>query len=115
MVELQDARLDDVFHALANPTRRLILRRLARGEETVGTLAQPFDMSLAAISKHVLVLESADLVERMRQGRETRCRLKPQALDRAASALDHYRDFWTAQLDALETQLSEDAASSSDA
>ena len=105
MVDLQDAQLDSVFHALANPTRRLILGRLATGDETVGGLAQPFKMSLAAVSKHVLVLEAADLVERTREGRETHCRLKHDALEQAADALEHYRQFWTSQLDALEQHL----------
>ena len=104
MVEYQ-RRLDDVFHALADPTRRSMLRSLAARERTVGELAGPFDMSLAAASKHVRMLERAGLVRRTVQGRTHYCRLNPRPLAGARDWLDFYERFWVQGLDALETLL----------
>ncbi len=93
--------LDLVFSALSDPTRRAMLERLRKGELTVGSLAEPFDMSLPAISKHVKILENAGLVSRAVDGREHYCRLSPKALQNAAAYLDHYRTFWNQRLDSL--------------
>jgi DNA-binding transcriptional ArsR family regulator len=101
MVEYR-ATLDHVFGALADPTRRAILARLARGEALVTELAEPFPMSLNAVSKHVRALERAGLVRRTVVGREHHCALEPAPLRRASSWLEHYRAFWEGRLDALE-------------
>ncbi len=98
-------RLDGVFHALASGTRRSMLQRLAAGERTVGELAEPHAMSLAAVSKHIDVLERAGLVTRLKAGRNTRCHLNAAALAEATRVLDAYRSFWIGQLDALERYL----------
>jgi DNA-binding transcriptional ArsR family regulator len=100
-------RLDGVFHALASPTRRRMLTRLARGSATVGALAAPLRMSLPAASKHVRVLEAAGLLRRTVRGREHHCRLTAAPLHTAAEWLAHYRRFWDARLDALEALLIE--------
>lgn len=111
MVELQPARLDAVFHALGDGTRRRMLRSLADGQRTVGELAAPFDMSLAAASKHIKALEKAGLVRRTIQGRTHLCRLEPRALADAHDWIAFYRRFWTDRFDTLETLLrQEDAA-----
>ena len=96
-----DAPLDATFGALADPTRRAILARLARGEATVTELAAPFDVSLPAVSKHLRVLESAGLLRREIDGRIHRCRLAPEPMKDAAAWIETYRVFWEAQLDAL--------------
>lgn len=93
--------LDRTYSALADPTRRAMLVRLARGEATVGELGQPFAMSRPAVSKHVCVLERAGLLSRRRQGRNQICRLEPDALTWAAEWLERHRTFWTVQLAAL--------------
>ncbi len=93
--------LDLVFSALSDPTRRAMLERLRKGELTIGSLAEPFDMSLPAISKHVKILENAGLVSRAVEGREHYCRLSPKALQNAAAYLNHYRTFWNQRLDSL--------------
>jgi DNA-binding transcriptional ArsR family regulator len=98
-------RLDRTFSALADGTRRAILARLARGDTTVGKLAQPFRMSRPAVSKHLRVLERAGLVRRTREGRVNRCRLDATAMQEAAEWVERYREFWTGQLDALATYL----------
>jgi DNA-binding transcriptional ArsR family regulator len=105
MVELQDARLDAVFHALGDLTRRRMLAQLAEGERTVGQLAEPYDMSLAAASKHVKALEAAGLIRREVQGRTHVCRLEAGPLAEADAWLRHYERFWTARLDRLEALL----------
>jgi DNA-binding transcriptional ArsR family regulator len=97
--------LDAVFHALADPTRRAILRSLAEEPASVGALAAPHRMSLAAASKHIKALERAGLVRRRVQGRTHVCSLAPRPLGDAAAWLDFYRGFWTAQLDALDAAL----------
>jgi DNA-binding transcriptional ArsR family regulator len=99
--------------ALADPTRRAILRRLSRGEVRVTNLAQPFAISLNAVSKHIRVLERARLVRRRRAGREHLLSLNPASLDEAAAWIHEQRAFWTARLDALENILrAEDRAAS---
>ena len=90
-----------VFAALADPTRRAIVARLMEGRATVGELAEPFAMSLAAVSKHVKVLERAGLVSQEREGRLRHCRLEPAPLRDADAFLARYRPFWTSSLDAL--------------
>ena len=105
MVELQSERLDAVFHALADPTRRAMLRGLAHGEQSVSELAAPFRMSLAAASKHVRTLERAGLVRRKVRGRTHLCRLDAEPLGRADAWLRFYERFWTGRLDALEREL----------
>lgn len=93
--------LDLVFGALADATRREILSRLADGERTVGELAEPFDMTRPAISKHLRVLERAGLVRRKADGRVSRCRLDAGPMRDAAEWVEGYRSFWEGQLDAL--------------
>ncbi|WP_130620016.1 ArsR/SmtB family transcription factor [Dyella amyloliquefaciens] len=105
MVESQALPLDAVFQALTDPTRRAMLRRLAEGERNIGELAAPFDMSLAAASKHVKVLERAGLVRRVIQGRTHVCRLDPAPLAAADEWLRFYEQFWNRQLDALDALL----------
>lgn len=105
MVELKAHGLDRVFHALADPTRRAMLRRLAEGEHSVGELAEPFDMSFAAAAKHVKVLEGAGLLKRTIDGRTHRCRIVAGPLAEADRWIAHYQHFWTNRLDALEGAL----------
>ena len=97
-----EQNLDLVFHALGDPTRRAILDRLAEGEATVGHLSRPFDLSFAAVSKHLGVLERAGLVTREARGRERVCQLNPAALDDARAWLEFHERFWADRLDALE-------------
>lgn len=96
-----ERRLDLIFHALANRTRRALLARLTRRPERVTELAQPFDMSLPSVSKHLRVLERAGLVARAIDGRVHRCSLDATALQEVSEWLDHYRTFWGDTLDAL--------------
>lgn len=110
MVEYQDARLDAVFHALGDATRRHMLSRLAEGAHTVGQLAEPLSMSLAAASKHVKALETAGLIRREIQGRTHVCKLEAGPLASADAWLRHYERFWATRLDRLEALLREDAA-----
>ena len=108
MVELQPtptAQLDAVFHALGDATRRRMLRDLAVGQRSVGELAAPFDMSLAAASKHVKALEKAGLVRREVQGRTHICRLEPRPLEDAHEWIAFYERFWSRRLDILESLL----------
>ncbi|MBZ0216904.1 MAG: metalloregulator ArsR/SmtB family transcription factor [Fimbriimonadaceae bacterium] len=102
MVEYQEQALDATFSALADPTRRAILARLATGDMTVGELAAPFDMSLAAVSKHLRVLAKAELVSQHKEGRARRCRLEPQAMKAAARWIEFYKQFWNEKFDSLE-------------
>lgn len=104
MVE-QAQRLDRIFRALGDPTRRAMLRRLSRQEHTVGELAEPFQMSLAAASKHVKALEHAGLVRRTVRGRTHFCQLNPQPLAEADVWLRSYERLWTKRLAALEALL----------
>ena len=106
MVKHSSEILDAVFGALADPTRRSILERLAWGESRVTDLAEPFDMSLPAISKHLRILEEAGLLTRQREGRVHRIRLKSKTLKEAVDWLEYYRQFWETRLDSLEKYLS---------
>jgi DNA-binding transcriptional ArsR family regulator len=108
MVELQESGLDAVFHALGDVTRRRMLHSLSQGERTVGQLAEPFQMSLAAASKHVKALESAGLIRREVRGRQHICRLEAGPLSTAHDWLRVYEQFWTARLDRLEDLLRQD-------
>ena len=101
MVELDSQRLDAVFHALGDTTRRRMIRALAEGERTVGELAQPFAMSLAAASKHIKALESAGVVRREVRGRRHVCRLEAAPLADADSWLRTFEGFWNSRLDIL--------------
>src|SRR5918995_6725444 len=99
------ANLDQTLTALADPTRRAILQRLSRGEARVTELARPFAMSLNSVSKHIRMLERAQLVRRRRAGREHVLSFNPQPLDEAAAWIEAQRAFWTERLDALEREL----------
>lgn len=102
MVEQYSSDLDTVFKALADPTRRAMLQRLVHEELSVSALAEPLDMSLAAASKHIQVLERAGLVRRTVQGRTHTCRLDAAPLHAGMEWLRHYERFWTERVDALE-------------
>ena len=105
MVDKTPARLDALFHALADPTRRAMLRSLAAQPRNVGELAAPFAISLAAASKHIQVLERAGLIAREVQGRVHLCRLDARPLHAGAEWLRHYERFWNQRLHALEALL----------
>ncbi len=107
MVE-QKSDADLVFHALGDPTRRMMVERLSKRAMTIGELAQPLSMTLAGASKHVGVLEKAGLVLREKRGRERVCTLNPAPLLAARDWVEHYSQFWNARLDALEEALRED-------
>jgi DNA-binding transcriptional ArsR family regulator len=100
-------RLDATFAALADPTRRAILARLASGATSVSELAEPFAMSMPAISKHLKVLQRAGLIERGREAQWRPCRLAPAPLKDASDWLEHYRRFWEESFDRLEDYLRE--------
>lgn len=102
MVEYTPESLNRVFSAVADPTRRAILRALAKNPATITEIAKPFAVSLNAVSKHVMVLERAGLIHREIQGREHLCSLDPRPLREATAWLDHYRQFWDVRLEALE-------------
>jgi DNA-binding transcriptional ArsR family regulator len=108
MVELLAPELTPIFHALSDSTRRRMLIELTSGERTVSQLAEPFDMSLAAASKHIKVLESAGLLQREVRGRAHLCRLDPGPLETAHEWLTFYERFWTARLDILDRLLREE-------
>ena len=111
MVKQYPERLDAVFGALADPTRRAMLRELAAQSRTIGELAAPFEISLAGASKHIQVLERAGLIQREVQGRVHTCRLDARPLHAGAEWLRHYERFWNQKLDVLEAMLkAEDAA-----
>jgi len=105
MVEYSPTQLDAVFHALADSTRRRMLRSLGGHPRSVGELAAPFQISLAAASKHIKVLERAGLVTRTIHGRTHLCRLQPEALAAGQQWLRFYEQFWNQKLDALEASL----------
>jgi DNA-binding transcriptional ArsR family regulator len=100
-------QLSRTFNALSDPTRRAILTRLSHGEATVGELAEPFDISLPAVSKHLKVLERAGLISRGRQAQWRPCRLKAEPLKDATNWLDEYRQFWEESFDRLDDYLKE--------
>lgn len=97
--------LSTTFAALADPTRRAILARLALGETSVNQLAEPFEISLPAVSRHLKVLEKAGLITRGREAQWRPCKLNPDQLKTAADWLDYYRKFWEASFDRLEDYL----------
>lgn len=105
MVEIASDRLDAVFHALADPTRRSMLRRLREGDQNLTELAAPFDMSFAGASKHVRALEKAGLVRRTVKGRTHICHLETAPLAAIEEWIQFYTRFWGNSLDALEREL----------
>lgn len=105
--QYSDAYLDNTFAALADPTRRAILARLALGETSVSELAAPHRMSLPAVSKHLGVLERAGLLTRTKSGRVHLCQIVAKPMRDAAAWIGHYRRFWETQLDSLERFLGE--------
>jgi DNA-binding transcriptional ArsR family regulator len=102
---MADDPLSLTFAALADPTRRAILARLADGEATVNELAEPFDMSLPAISKHLKVLERAGLISRGKDAQYRPCRLEAEPLDSAVDWIDHHRKIWEDRFDQLEVHI----------
>src|SRR5688500_6064747 len=102
---ITEDRLSTTFAALADPTRREILARLARGEATVNQLAEPFQMSLQAVSKHLKVLERAGLVTRARTAQWRPARLEGRPLEDASGWLERYREFWEGSFDRLDEHL----------
>ena len=107
MVEYSSKLLDRTFGALADQTRRRILAQLAKGEECVTDLARPHAMSLAAVSKHLIVLEKAGLVKRRRDGRVHSLRLEAKPMKEAQAWIDRYRKFWEGNLDRFEDYLNQ--------
>lgn len=103
--------LDRIFHALSDATRRSILQRMGDGELTVTQIAEPYDLTLAAISKHLKVLDSANLIERRKVGSYQLIKLNAETLMNARQWLDHYERFWTKRLDMLADMLNEKAKS----
>ena len=99
--------LSETLFALADPTRRAMLARLSKGEATVNELAEPFDMSLPAISKHLKVLERAKLISRSRNAQWRPCKLESEPLRKLDGWLDEYRELWEGRLDRLEDYLRE--------
>ena len=106
--ELSDAEVDRIFHALADATRRDILRRTLAGEASVSELAGRYAMSFAAVQKHVAVLEGAGLVTKQNRGRERLVRADPDTLARAQALLDAYADLWRGRIDRLDAVLADD-------
>ncbi len=105
MMPLAEERLDATFTALADPTRRAIVARLARGDATVNELAAPFEMSLPGISKHLKVLERSGLISRSRHGQFRPCHLERGVLDTAAEWIEEYRRIWDERFDKLDAHL----------
>ncbi len=103
----EDERLDETFAALANSTRRAILARLATGEANVGELAEPFDLSMPAISKHLAVLERAGLISRGQRAQYRPCTLTPEPLEAVATWTEYYRPVWEARFDRLGDYLAD--------
>lgn len=107
MVHSRNQQLDETFYALSDPTRREMLARMAGGERSVAELAEPFEMSAPAISKHLRVLERAGLLKQEKEGRVRMCHLVAQPLKEAADWVEQYRQFWDVRLDRLEEYLEE--------
>lgn len=105
---LDDAAIDRVFRALADATRRDIVRRTFAGEASVTELASAYDMSFAAVQKHVAVLEAADLVAKIPRGRERIVRGNPHTIRRAQELLGHFEQLWRGRIDRLDALLAED-------
>jgi DNA-binding transcriptional ArsR family regulator len=103
----RDQELDLTFHALADPTRRAILARLAKGEATVNELAEPFDISLPAISRHLKVLEKAGLISRGKDAQFRPCRLEPEGLRDVHAWIDAYKEHWEQRFDRLAAYLTQ--------
>lgn len=108
-IELSDAEVDRIFRALADATRRDIVRRTLTGEASVSELAASYDMSFAAVQKHVAVLEGAGLVTKSPNGRERIVRGNPDTIRRAQALLDSYEQIWQARIDRLDALLAEDS------
>jgi DNA-binding transcriptional ArsR family regulator len=106
------ANVSTIFAALADPTRRAILARLSEGDAPVKDLAEPFDLTGPAITKHLKVLERAGLISRSREGQQRPCRLEPRALAPAADWLEQYRAMWEERLDRLDAYLKSTASTS---
>lgn len=104
---MQVSQLDKTFFALSDPTRRAMLARLAEGEALLKDLAEPFDMTLPAVSKHLKVLEDAGLVKRTREAQRKPATLDPKPLEEAADWLEKYRAIWAGKFDRLEGLLDE--------
>lgn len=102
---MAEDKLSAIFGALADPTRRALIERLAEGEATVSVLAEPFDMSLAAVSKHLKVLERAGLISRGRDAQWRPCSLDAEPLEQASGWLADYRRFWEGSFDRLEQHI----------
>lgn len=98
--------LDTTLHALSDSTRRSILGRLAKKECTVNEIAEPYDMSLAAVSKHLKVLEKADLIIKKKEGRSYKCRMNYEPLTEVEQLIREYKTFWEARFDELEKFIS---------
>jgi DNA-binding transcriptional ArsR family regulator len=98
-------QLNATFHALADPTRRAMLARLAQGEQSIAELSQPFEMSLWGAAKHIKVLEAAGLVTRRKVGRSQICRLRPSPLAQASRWLQQWERLWASRLDRLEALI----------
>jgi DNA-binding transcriptional ArsR family regulator len=109
MVKYYTEPLDATFFALSDPTRRAVLARLAEGETTVSDLAAPFAMSLPALTKHLALLENAELIVRTKAGRTVTCRLQPAGLKAAAEWMEFYERFWPEALDALAVFLNDES------
>jgi len=107
--DLTDAETDRVFHALAAATRRDILRRTIEHEQSVSALAREYDMSFAAVQKHVAVLEAAQLIVKRAEGRERLVRADPAMIARARALLARYEELWRARIDRLDALLAESA------
>ena len=105
LVKYKSDALDGTFQALADPTRRAILERLSLGEASVGELAEPFQISLAAVSKHIRVLERAGLIQRRVEGRSHHCRLSAEPLREVADWSARYREFWEQNLELLDALI----------
>jgi len=101
MASFDDQHLNKTFGALADPTRRALLQRLSQGDATVNQLAEPFDISLPAISRHLKILQEAGLLERRREGKYRPCRLDGRALTEASNWITTYQQFWGGQFDSL--------------
>jgi len=117
MVKCKTSTLDTTFAALSDPTRRAMLTRLGEADPaqgvTVSELAEPFDISLPAVSKHLRVLERAGLLRQERDGRVRRCRLDPRPINEAVQWIEQHRRFWSRQLDALADYLEQPGPSQS--
>ncbi|MDN4475206.1 metalloregulator ArsR/SmtB family transcription factor [Demequina sp. SYSU T00192] len=106
-IDLSDAEVDRIFRALADATRRDIVERVLTGEQSVSALADRYDMSFAAVQKHVAVLERAGLVSKQNRGRERLVRGNPDAIRRVQALLDRYEQLWRARIDRLDALLAQ--------